>query len=165
MKQKDHRQRQAYEKPCPVPGCRMFLWGVCHVIIGVERVGATGEPLIHLSISHKTRYPTWDEIFSARYFFIPDVIPMAMMLPPKEEYVDLHPNCFHLWEIEEELPRANRPTQTGEVHPGLRGANLGDVRDRPDDNNTDSPGNAGGQIDGSHAPPGPAGSHAEAMGL
>lgn len=53
----------------------------------------------HLSISHPDRYPTWDEIRDARYEFIPDEVTMAMLLPPKGEYVNLHPNCFHLWEV------------------------------------------------------------------
>jgi hypothetical protein len=53
----------------------------------------------HLSISCRHRYPTWDEIRDARYALVPDGITMAMLLPPKIEYVNLHPNCFHLHEI------------------------------------------------------------------
>lgn len=64
----------------------------------------------HLSISFKakeqweggppfaTRYPTWDEIYEARYEFLPDKLDMAMHLPPKEEYVNIHETTFHLWE-------------------------------------------------------------------
>ncbi len=55
----------------------------------------------HLSISHKDRYPTFDEIRDARYKYIPDEVTMAMLFPPKAEYVNVHPNCFHLWEIKE----------------------------------------------------------------
>ena len=53
----------------------------------------------HLSISHPTRYPTWDEIRDARYDLLPDDCTMAMLLPPRAEYVNLHPNCFHLHEV------------------------------------------------------------------
>ncbi len=53
----------------------------------------------HLSISHPTRYPVWDEIRDARYDLIPDAVTMGMLLPPKAEYVALHPNCFHLHEV------------------------------------------------------------------
>lgn len=56
----------------------------------------------HLSISHPKRYPVWDEIRDARYDLLPDACTMAMLLPPKGEYVNLHPNCFHLHEIEPE---------------------------------------------------------------
>jgi hypothetical protein len=53
----------------------------------------------HLSISHRGRYPTWDEIKQARYDLIPNHVTMAQLLPPKEEYVNLHPNTFHLHEV------------------------------------------------------------------
>ena len=53
----------------------------------------------HLSISCRDRYPVWDEIRDARYALIPDDCTMAMMLPPKREYVNVHKNCFHLHEI------------------------------------------------------------------
>lgn len=64
--------------------------------------------LWHLSISHRTngptprpgRYPTWDEIREARERFIPDEVTVAMLLPPKAEYVNVHGTTFHLWEIE-----------------------------------------------------------------
>lgn len=59
---------------------------------------AVEEGIWHLSISTPKRYPTWDEIFQARYKFIPDAIRMSMDLPPKEEYVNNHKFCFHLWE-------------------------------------------------------------------
>lgn len=61
----------------------------------------------HLSISHRTsgkhprpgRYPTWDEIYEARYRFLPDEITVAQLLPPKAEYVNVHATTFHLWEL------------------------------------------------------------------
>jgi hypothetical protein len=60
----------------------------------------------HMSISHRTsdgrrapgRYPTWDEIYDARYRFCPPHLTMAMLLPPKEDYVNIHATTFHLWE-------------------------------------------------------------------
>lgn len=53
----------------------------------------------HLSISRQDRYPVWDEIKEARYDLIPDGVTMAMFLPPKGQYVNVHPNCFHLHEV------------------------------------------------------------------
>jgi hypothetical protein len=60
----------------------------------------------HLSISHRTnhrpprpgRYPKWGEIKDARYRFCPPDIAMCMILPPPEEYVNVHPTTFHLHE-------------------------------------------------------------------
>lgn len=55
----------------------------------------------HLSIAHPTRYPSWEEIKRARYRFVPDDVYMMMGLPPKHLWVNVHQNCFHLWEAEE----------------------------------------------------------------
>ncbi len=57
----------------------------------------------HLSVSHPLRYPNWDEIKHVRYKYLPNDITAAMLLPPKEDYVNLHPTCFHLWEIDASL--------------------------------------------------------------
>lgn len=80
--------------PSPVPYCKAFLFRECQVFCGQE-------PGIgwHLSISHPFRYPTWDEIKEARYALVPDAVTMAMMMPPRGEYVNVHPNCFHLHEV------------------------------------------------------------------
>ncbi len=56
----------------------------------------------HLSIAHPYRYPSWNEIHEARYRFLPPDMYVAMILPPRELYVNLHPNAFHLWEVIEQ---------------------------------------------------------------
>jgi hypothetical protein len=65
----------------------------CHIIVSRE------QGRWHMSISHNERYPSWDEIHEARYELLPEERTFAMILPPKSEYVNLHHNCFHLWEI------------------------------------------------------------------
>ncbi len=55
----------------------------------------------HMSISHPGRYPTFDEIRDARYKYLPNEAMIAMLFPPKEQYINVHKNCFHLWEINE----------------------------------------------------------------
>ena len=55
----------------------------------------------HISISHPKRYPTFDEIKAARYDLVPDEANMAMFFPSKNKYVNVHPNCFHLYEVKE----------------------------------------------------------------
>lgn len=64
---------------------------------------------VHMSISHRTndtlqpgRYPTWDEIVEARYRFCPANVHMVMVLPPREEYVNIHATTFHLWQSRED---------------------------------------------------------------
>ena len=82
------------ERSCPIPRNRAYSWGEVTVFVGVE-------PLIgwHLSISHPYRYPTWDEIKAARYDLVPHDVTMAMLLPPPDEFVNIHQNCFHLHQI------------------------------------------------------------------
>lgn len=57
---------------------------------------------LHMSISHPRRYPTWNEIKAARYELIPIGVTMAMLLPPPDQYINLHKNCFHLHQIPNE---------------------------------------------------------------
>lgn len=71
----------------------------CKVFVTQDKAGKNGGLLWHLSISHPHRYPKWDEIRDARYKFLPTDLTFGMLLPPPEEYVNVHPNCFHLWEI------------------------------------------------------------------
>ncbi|MGV8947566.1 MAG: DUF7694 domain-containing protein [Lutibacter sp.] len=52
---------------------------------------------LHISITHNDRYPTWDEIRNIKYYFYPDV-PMIMHFPADPNYVNIHENCFHLYQ-------------------------------------------------------------------
>jgi len=77
------------------PNARAFKLRDCLIIVGQSEYGW------HLSISHPERYPTWDEIKEARFQLTPHNVTMAMILPPPDEYVNIHENCFHLWQIED----------------------------------------------------------------
>ena len=69
----------------------------CTVIHAIET--GTHGTLRHASIAHRTRYPTWEEItFMRTSLFRPDEDVM-MVLPRKGLYVNVHPNCFHLWQM------------------------------------------------------------------
>jgi hypothetical protein len=74
----------------------------CTILAGQEPAGRNGELRWHLSIAHPKRYPSWKEIMEARYDLLPPEVTIAMILPPPEEYINVHKNCFHLWEIEPE---------------------------------------------------------------
>ena len=84
---------------------QQFRRGKVNVLVARE------EGRWHLSISTHNRYPTWDEIADARYDLLPDAIEVAMLLPPKAHYVNLHPYVFHLWEIQDAgVPIEREPT-------------------------------------------------------
>jgi hypothetical protein len=83
------------EIPCavPIPGIKAYQRGSIRALVSKD------DGSWHISVSHPHRYPKWDEIRQARYDLIPNDVFMVMILPPKEEYVNINENCFHLWEI------------------------------------------------------------------
>ena len=74
---------------------RCYRLGECSVIDSVRPDGRR-----QISVAHPSRYPTWDEIAEARYRVLPRIAFMALVLPPKAHYVNLHPNCFQLVQVE-----------------------------------------------------------------
>lgn len=87
-------KKEFVELPVPFPFGKAYSWGALRIIVAKEpKVGW------HMSISHPRRYPTWDEIKKARYTLCPREIDMAMFLPPESQFVNIHPNCFHLFEV------------------------------------------------------------------
>lgn len=51
----------------------------------------------HVSVSHRTRCPTWDEMeFVKRRLFRPWATVMQLHVPPSD-HISLHPFCLHLW--------------------------------------------------------------------
>jgi hypothetical protein len=71
-----------------------FKNGACRVLLSGprerEQIGW------HFSISCPDRNPTWEEQRNARYELVPDDVYMVQILPPKAQYVNKHPFCFHL---------------------------------------------------------------------
>jgi hypothetical protein len=83
-------------------GCKMYMAGVLRVLVSDPESQEWKETnRWHISISHPSRYPRWDEISDARYSLIPNEVCMMMYLPRREEFVNLHKNCFHLHESRE----------------------------------------------------------------
>jgi hypothetical protein len=79
---------------------KAFSKGPCQVLITQELHGK--KMRWHMSISCHNRNPLWDEIKDARYALLPSGLWFAHMLPPLNEYINIHPHCFHLWEIDSE---------------------------------------------------------------
>jgi hypothetical protein len=79
------------------PNTSVQLWylGECSVLVTLDN-----DKLLHLSVAHADRDPTWNEISQARYRCLPDNVWMAMYLPPRSEYVNLHRYCFQMTQVE-----------------------------------------------------------------
>lgn len=90
--------------------------GILLAMLGHEPAGPRGKLVWHLSVSHRagvengprgtqreifTRYPSWDEMKSAKYKLLPVDVPMSLEFPvrnPKEGYLNVAQTCLHLWE-------------------------------------------------------------------
>jgi hypothetical protein len=53
---------------------------------------------LHMSISHPERYPTWDEIVIVWQWKAGPDIEGVIVVPRANQYVNLHRNCFHVWQ-------------------------------------------------------------------
>ncbi len=85
-----------------------YILGECSVIVAREPVGPGGSYRWHLSIAHRGRYPTWDEIKTARYSIpvLANVRLMVQLLPKIDsdvQWMNAHDNCFHLYESTDEF--------------------------------------------------------------
>lgn len=60
-------------------------------------IASNGMGWEHVSISLKNRCPNWREMcFVKDFFWDPHEVVMQLH-PAKSEYVNMHPNCLHLW--------------------------------------------------------------------
>ena len=51
----------------------------------------------HVSVSYKSKDPTWEEMCMIKDIFWDENETVIQFHPPKDEYVNLHPHCLHLW--------------------------------------------------------------------
>ena len=79
----------------PVDMVDVYEYGECNIFYAIEN------NKYHISVACKDRYPTWDEIVYIREQLTPNNVTMAMILPPEKNYINIHNNCFHLWQIED----------------------------------------------------------------
>ena len=63
-------------------------------------IDGDGNKVRHISMSHIHRLPTYYEMKDLRYRLCPDVKYMAQIFPPLEDFVNIHDNCLHLYEVE-----------------------------------------------------------------
>jgi hypothetical protein len=60
-------------------------------------IASKGEGWEHVSISRKTRTPTWGEMEHVKRLFFKSDEAVMQIHPPLSDYVNRHPNCLHLW--------------------------------------------------------------------
>lgn len=61
----------------------------------------------HLSVSAK--FPLgYQQLKDVRYKFMPNDMSVAQIFPRREEFVNVHTCCWHLWEIDEDEEELNK---------------------------------------------------------
>lgn len=70
----------------------------------------------HLSVSHKKRMPTHDELCEAKNYFIGIDRYAVQVYPPAHRHVNIHPHCLHLFSCLDghPLPEFSRKMDNGE---------------------------------------------------
>ncbi len=83
-----------------VPNAKAFQSDIgLTIIVSTDNTPKWG-PLQHVSVSKEDRYPSWDELLQIKEFFFGNKDCM-MVMPKKEDYINHHSNCFHIWECPE----------------------------------------------------------------
>ena len=59
-----------------------------------------GKAWVHVSYSRKDRIPSHEDTCKVKSAFIGDRYAYAVF-PPSDKYVNIHPNCLHLWALAE----------------------------------------------------------------
>lgn len=82
---------------CPVANGRLWTAPIGkHNFISV--IASIDAGSAHVSIAHNARYPNWQEILAVRAWAFSEETEVVMVLARASEYVNIHQNCFHLWE-------------------------------------------------------------------
>lgn len=69
-------------------------------------MASNGDGWDHVSVSLNNRCPNWEEMNYIKDLFFREDECVMQLHPPKEEYVNNHPYCLHIWRPQEqEIPR------------------------------------------------------------
>lgn len=83
--------------------------GNLRACVSREPAGKNGKMLWHISVSHRERMPTWDEMKMAAYRLVPADVPLILIFPrrstPKGKYTNVFEYCLHLYEADGEIDR------------------------------------------------------------
>ncbi len=72
-------------------------------MVGREPVARDGHDDLrwHISVQHKGRVPTWEEMVRAAHDLRPGIV-FVIGVPPRSMWMNVHPNVLHLWELRDE---------------------------------------------------------------
>jgi len=76
------------------PGVECYRVGHLSVIRGREPSNGRW----HMSVAHRERLPSWDEMKYVREKLLPPDVFLVLCWPPKDYWLNVHQYCLHLWE-------------------------------------------------------------------
>ena len=71
----------------------------------------------HLSVSTPNKTPTWDQMCKMKSIFWNDDETCVEYHPAKDQYVNMHPHCLHIWRPIHNDQFINEPTSKEELLP------------------------------------------------
>lgn len=66
-------------------------------VITSEETHEDGKAWLHVSMSRRSRMPTYDDLATVKRVFVGDDLPAYQIFPVRKEHVNLHEYCLHLW--------------------------------------------------------------------
>ena len=72
--------------------------GLLSAIVSRDHLQGDAVARWHVSVSHRDRVPSWEEMAEAAHELRPGV-PMAIGVPPRSWWINVHPHVLHLWEL------------------------------------------------------------------
>jgi len=68
-----------------------------HLLLGLSLEPHDGRTWWHLSMSGRDRVPTWADLVAAKEAFLGTDSDAIQVIPRRARYVNVHPNCLHLF--------------------------------------------------------------------
>lgn len=73
---------------------------------GLGVIFSSGEGWEHVSVSRRSRTPSYEDLDKIKREFWPDDACVMQLHVPASDHVNCHANCLHLWRpLEAEIPR------------------------------------------------------------
>lgn len=82
----------------PIPGGRAFKSSSRKLAVIVSgQTEQDGKRWIHVSVSHRARLPSWEELVLVRDQLLGQEARCLHLVSKASQHVNIHPYCMHLW--------------------------------------------------------------------
>lgn len=98
--------------PIPYQRCFRKFNGL---VVLVGELEHEGDRWLHVSCSHKNKFPKWKELCEIKNIFIGDERRAIQIFPKKSEYVNIAEFCLHLWSCLDKDVIPNFASRTGTI--------------------------------------------------